>query len=469
MSQANGIELHLDLLDPAVRDKLACAPMIMDGLRSGWSSRSEQPRMNSRERTPSVTCRYGLAAPLDVHSRLVAPEDHPTPRRPSRLSEMPGIGVDRLGNAADALQDSTVLRLQNLDTDLRPWVGALEETRRAVDEDANNSYLPFVGQDRLRIAATAHVASQSAIAFDWRRACVISAGGLSGILNVLLATIEPGDEVVLTEPIYAGLLNRVRLAGGVPRLARLMPGKDGWRLDPESFRDAVRAPRVRAVLMMSPSMPTGCVLTASEWDGVARECVDRDLLLIYDAAMERILFDGRRVLHPAALPGMAERTVTVGSASKELRMIGWRVGWVVGPERLIADVALVGMANVVCQVGIAMGAVASALEAPPSDVASAVAEWQRRRDVLLHELRGLDVVPPHGGGSMLLDCDRLGMSGAEASDRLLREARIAATPMSGWGGQETARYLRFVFSNEPCDRLAGVGERVRRALAGAGR
>jgi aspartate/methionine/tyrosine aminotransferase len=214
-------------------------------------------------------------------------------------------------------------------------------------------------------------------------------------------------------------------------------------------------------------MPTGCVFTAEEWAAVAAVCVGRDLLLIYDAAMERILFDGRRVIHPAALPGMAERTATVGSASKELRMIGWRVGWVVGPERLIADVGLVGMANVVCQVGIAMGGVAAALEAPDSDVAEAVAEWQRRRDVLLSELDGFDVIPPHGGWSMLLDCTSLGMSGAEASRRLLERARVAATPMSGWGGPETARYLRFVFANEPCDRLRGVGDRVRHALSGS--
>jgi len=385
-------------------------------------------------------------------------------QRPSRLSEIPGIGVDRLASAADALGDPEVLRLENLDTDVRPWKGALDETRRAVDEDAANSYLPFVGQDRLRRVATAHVAARSGVAYDWRRACVISAGGLSGILNVLLAAIEPGDEVVLTDPIYSGLLNRVRLAGGVPRLARLVPGKDGWRLDLDSFRDAVRSPRVRAVLMMSPSMPTGCVLTRSEWEAVASACVERDLLLVYDAAMERILYDGRAVLHPAGLPGMAERTVTIGSASKELRMIGWRVGWVVGPEPLLADVALVGMANVVCQVGIGMNAVATALEAPPSDVAAAVAEWQRRRDVLLRELRGLDVVPPHGGWSLLLDCQGLGLSGAEASERLLRDARIAATPMAGWGRPETARYLRFVFANEPSERLAGAGERVRRAL-----
>ena len=158
--------------------------------------------------------------------------------RPTRLKDIPGIGVDRLGNAADALADPSTLRLENLDTDLRPWPGALEATRAAIDDDAANSYLPFLGQDRLRQAAAAHVFHMSGVAYDWRRCCAISAGGLSGILNVLLATLEPGDEVILTGPIYAGLLNRVRLAGGVPRLARLEPGPEGWRLDLDSFRAA---------------------------------------------------------------------------------------------------------------------------------------------------------------------------------------------------------------------------------------
>jgi aspartate/methionine/tyrosine aminotransferase len=382
-------------------------------------------------------------------------------KRPERLKHIPGIGVDRLGNAADAMADPGILRLENLDTDLRPWPGALEATRRAIDEDAANSYLPFLGQDRLRQAAAAHVSRQSGVAYDWRRACAISAGGLSGILNVLLATLDPGDEVVLTDPIYAGLLNRVRLAGAVPRLARLVPGAEGWRLDLDAFRAAVTAPGVRAVLMMSPSMPTGCVLTAEEWSVVTAACVERDLIMIYDAAMERILFDGRRVIHPASLPGMAQRTLTIGAASKELRMIGWRVGWVVGPEELMADVGLVGMANVVCQVGIAMPGVAAALEAPGTDVSEAAAEWQRRRDLMLAELAGLGFIPPHGGWSMLLDCAPLGLTGEQASARLLAGARIAATPMAGWGSADTARYLRFVYANEPCERLRGIGARVR--------
>ena len=387
-------------------------------------------------------------------------------KRPERLCHIPGIGVDRMGDAADALNDPEVLRLENLDTDLRPCPEALEATRQALDEDASNSYLPFLGQDRLRQAATAHVSRQCGLEYDWRRCSAISAGGLSGILNVLLATLDPGDEVVLTDPIYAGLLNRVRLVGAVPRLARLVPGPGGWRLDLDDFRRAAASPKVKAVLMMSPSMPTGAVLTAAEWGVVAETCLARDLLMIYDAAMERILFDGRKVLHPASLPGMAERTVTIGAASKELRMIGWRVGWIVGPEALMADVGLVGMANVVCQVGIAMPGVAAALEASPGDVAQVVLEWQHRRDTLLAELEGWPVIPPHGGWSLLLDCTALGLSGKAASERLLRAGRIAATAMEGWGGPDTGRYLRFVYANEPSSRLAGAGDRIRRALGG---
>jgi aspartate/methionine/tyrosine aminotransferase len=111
-----------------------------------------------------------------------------------------------------------------------------------------------------------------------------------------------------------------------------------------------------------------------------------------------------------------------------------------------------------------MAGVAAALEAPAIDVSDAVAEWERRRDSLLSELAGFEVIPPHGGWSLLLDCHPLGMSGDEASERLLRKAKIAATPMAGWGSKDAARYLRFVFANEPRARLTGAGARIREAL-----
>ena len=141
------------------------------------------------------------------------------------------------------------------------------------------------------------------------------------------------------------------------------------------------------MFLMNPSIPSGAVLDRTDWDVIAELCRAHDLWLIYNAAMERIVYDGRPFVHPAGLPEMAQRTLTIGSASKELRMIGWRVGWVVGPSTLMHDVALVSMCDVVVPVGIAQPAVAAALSAPDSntDVAYAVTEWERRRDVIVDE------------------------------------------------------------------------------------
>jgi aspartate/methionine/tyrosine aminotransferase len=386
----------------------------------------------------------------------------------SRLRDIPGIGVDAVGDAADAAADPELLRLENLDTDIRPPAVALAVTRAAIDDDAANSYLPFQGHRSLREAAAAHVGRIAGRAYDPATECVSVAGGLNGILNALLATVEPGQEVVLCDPIYAGLVNRVRLAGGIPRFvaAEPEPGPAGrWTIDPERLAAVVGADTA-AVLMMGPAMPTGLVLGDEHWSALAQACDRHDAWLIYDAAMERIRFDGRGPSHPAAADArLADRTITVGSASKELRMIGWRVGWVTGPAPIVNDIRLVGLTNVVCQVGLAQQAVAAALAAPDAaaDVAAVTAEWGRRCAVVLDELAGYPVIAPDGGWSLLIDARPLGLSPAELSGRLFERGRVAATPMDGWGpsGQN---YLRLVFANEPTERLAGLGERFRAAI-----
>ncbi len=384
----------------------------------------------------------------------------------SRLRDIPGIGVDVIGDAADAAADPDILRLENLDTDLRPPSVAVELTRAAAGDDAANSYLPFQGHRALREAAAAHVGRLAGRRYDPGDECVIVAGGLNGILNALLATVEPGQEVVLTDPVYAGLVNRVRLAGGVPRFvpAAAVPGDGGWSVDPERLAAAV-GPATAAVLMMGPSMPTGLVLGDSHWSALAAALERHPAWLIYDAAMERIRFDGRPPSHPAAHPGLAGRTITVGSASKELRMIGWRVGWVVGPAAVLADINLVGLTNVVCQVGIAQAAVAAALADPgaDADVAAATATWQQRSAVVLDQLAGYPVIRPHGGWSLLIGTGPLGLTPAEVSRLLFDRGKVAATPMDGWG-PSGADYLRLVFANEPAGRLADLGDRFRRAL-----
>ncbi len=385
--------------------------------------------------------------------------------RVSRLAHVPGIGVDRVGDAADALDDPDILRLENLDVDIRPPQVALDATAAAVHDDDANSYLPFQGHVTLREAACAWVGARDGGAYDPRTQCVSVAGGLNGILNVLLATVEPGQEVVLTDPIYAGLVNRVRIAGGIPRFVPATATDDGWQADPDALAGAVGS-QTAAVITMSPSMPTGGVMGPAHWQALAEGTGPHRPWIIHDAAMDRLRFGGVTDGGPAAVEGLRDRTITVGSASKELRMIGWRVGWVVGPPTIMADVSLVGMANVVCQVGIAQQAVAAALAAPDAeaDVRAFTDTLAARSQAVMDQLAGLPCVRPDGGWSLLVDARPLGMTPAALSDRLLRHGRVAATPMDGWG-PSGGHHLRLVFANEPVERLGDLRARFEAALA----
>lgn len=382
--------------------------------------------------------------------------------RPARLQNVQGIGVDQMGALADA-DSRDLLRLENLDTDILPDKEAILRTEQAARQDADNSYLPFVGQLDLRTAAAEHVTRISGVTYSANKNCVVSVGGLSGILNVLLATVEVGDEVIVTDPTYIGLINRIHLAGGTPVYVPFTfhAGAE-WTLDLDALRSSVTA-KTKAMLLMSPSMPTGGYFRQEEWRQIADLCVSNDLWLILDTAMERLVFDDREVFHPAGLPGMAERTITIGSSAKELRMIGWRVGWIVGPADLMRDVTAVSIGNVVVPVGIAQGAVAIALRNSQHDLGSYVEELQARRDQVVSELQGLPVGVPAGGWSLLLRVSDYGLTGDEASKKFLEQG-VCVTSMKGWGKEHGEQYVRLVFSNEPVARLKGLGAKVRKAL-----
>ena len=240
--------------------------------------------------------------------------------------------------------------------------------------------------------------------------------------------------------------------------------RDGaWRLDLDALQ-AAASDRTRALFVMNPSMPSGAVLDAAEWDAIGAVCRRRGCWLIYNAAMERIVFDSRPVVHPAGLAGLADHVITVGSVSKEWRMIGWRVGWVAGPRAVMADVTRAHLFNVVTPVSLTQPAAVAALRTPDADVAAAVAEWQRRRDVVVAELAEHDVVPAAGGWSLLVDVSPRGLTAREAAQRLLERGRVAATPMDGWGPANGPQHVRVVFANEPTERLAGLGARFAAAL-----
>jgi aspartate/methionine/tyrosine aminotransferase len=377
-----------------------------------------------------------------------------------RLEHIPGFNIDRV--AAAAGDDPDVLRLENLDTDVPPPAAAIEATRAAIGEDDANSWLPFTGRDDLKEAVAAYIARHGGPPYDGVHEIVITSGEGDAMLDALFCLTDPGDEVVLTDPTYAGMLNRVRLVGAVPRLVALIVVDGEWRLDLDALPAAVND-RTRVVFINNASFPSGWVANAAELDAVASICRERDLWLLYWGGFEGVLFDGRTIVHPAALDGMRDRTVTVGSPTFEQRMIAWRIGWVVAPGELVNDVSRVQIYNGLVPSGFNQIGTRVALGVPDDDLAAANAEWEKRRDETLRQLDGLPVVRPAGGWSLLLDVASLGLDCAEVSDRLLAE-KVAATPMRGWGGEIADRHVRFVFSNEPVDRLALLGDRVRSAL-----
>ena len=376
--------------------------------------------------------------------------------RARRLERIAGFGIDAVAAAAEGRD---VLRLENLDTDLPLPPEAAAVTRAAIEEPVSNSWLPFTGDLGLRAAISERTAERHGRVYDPQREIVVTCGGTEGVLDVLLATVDPGDEVVLVDPIYAGLVNRVRLAGGTPAFAPLEVVDGEWRLDREALARAV-TDRTVALLMMSPSMPSGHVLDRGDWQAVADICAEHGLLLIYDAAMEAILYDGREPLSPLAFGDLAERTVIVGSMSKAHRMIGWRVGWIAGPETVVRDAGWVHVYNTTGTVSVARRAAEAVLRGPQEHVAECTAELQRRRDAIFEALPGFPLVRPGGGWSLLLDAVALGTTAGELSRALLEQAGVAATAMTGWGGDVAARHVRFVYSAEPVSRLAELGERL---------
>jgi aspartate/methionine/tyrosine aminotransferase len=380
-----------------------------------------------------------------------------------RLERIPGFNIDRV--AAAAGDDPDVLRLENLDTDVPPPDEAMEATRAAIGDDEANSWLPFTGRDDLKDAVAAYIERRGGPRYDGPREIVITSGEGDAMLDALFCLTDPGDEVVLTDPTYAGMLNRVRLVGAVPRLVPLHVEEGEWRLDADALR-AGTTERTRVLFMSSPSLPSGWVASDDEWDAVASICRERDLWLLYLAWFESVLFDGRPIRHPAGLPDMRDRTVTVGAPTLEQRMIAWRVGWVVAPGELVNDVSRVQIYNGLVPSGFAQIGTRVALGLPDDHLEAANAEMERRRDETLRQLDGLPAVRPAGTWSLLLDVAALGLDCLDVSDRLLEE-KVAATPMRGWGGEIADRHVRFVFSNEPVERLALLGERVRRALASA--
>jgi N-succinyldiaminopimelate aminotransferase len=273
----------------------------------------------------------------------------------------------------------------------------LDAARRAIGT-AHDQYPPGQGLPELRRAISRHAARFTGLDHDPDAEVLVTAGATEAITAALIALLEPGDEVVLFEPMYDSYAAAVAMAGGAVRAVPLRPPPGGvgrWSFDPAELRSAI-TPRTRLLLVNTPHNPTGTVFTRDELGVLAEHAADADLLVLTDEVYEHLVFDGARHVSIAALPGMRERTLVAGSAGKTFNVTGWKVGWICGPAALVSAVRTAKQFLTFVNGGPFQPAVAVGLDLPDVHFEQLAADLQRRRDLLVRGLTdaGLRVISP---------------------------------------------------------------------------
>ncbi|WP_346620862.1 pyridoxal phosphate-dependent aminotransferase [Blastococcus montanus] len=273
----------------------------------------------------------------------------------------------------------------------------LDVARAAIGTDADQ-YPPGPGIPELRAAVAEHQQRFRGLAYDPDTEVLVTAGATEALAATMLGLLEPGDEVVLFEPVYDSYSASVAMAGGVVRPVPLHPPADGqgaWTFDEAELRAAV-TPRTRLLLVNSPHNPTGTVLTDAELGVLAELATGHDLVVVTDEVYEHLVFAGARHVSLATLPGMRDRTLVVSSAGKTFNVTGWKVGWVCGPAALVAAVRTAKQFLTYVNAGPFQPAVAAGLRLPDAYFDGVARDLEYRRDLLVDALRaaGLPVISP---------------------------------------------------------------------------
>ncbi|HEV2356672.1 MAG TPA: aminotransferase class I/II-fold pyridoxal phosphate-dependent enzyme [bacterium] len=314
--------------------------------------------------------------------------------------------------------------------------------------DGHNQYAVTWGAPRLRQAIAEKARWFNGIDADPDRHITVTCGATEAMMATMLATINPGDEVIVFEPFYENYGPDAKLSGAVPKFVpiRLAPG---FPIDLDAVRSAI-TPCTKAIIVNTPHNPSGKVFTRAELEGIAELCRRHDLLAFTDEVYEHIIYDGHPHLSLAALPGMADRTVIVNSVSKSYSVTGWRVGWTIAPPRIADGIRKVHDFLTVGAAAPLQEAAVTALGFPRAYYATLAAMYQRKRDALLEILReaGFQCLVPEGAYYIMCDITPFGFESDEVFTKYLIE-RIGVAPVPGFSffhdPAAGRRYVRFAF------------------------
>ena len=343
-----------------------------------------------------------------------------------------------------------------------------EDVRRKAAEaviSGWNQYPPMLGLPELRRAVAEHYRHWQGLELDPEAEVMITSGATEALAGAALALIEPGDEVVLFQPLYDAYLPLVLRAGGVPRLVRLKP--PDWKFD-EAMLAAAFTPRTKVVFFNNPLNPTATVYGPEQLSLLAHFCMAHDSIIVCDEVWEHVVFDGRRHVSVLSLPGMRSRTVKIGSAGKIFSLTGWKVGFVCAAPEILRVLGKAHQFITFTTPPNLQVAVAYGLGKDDGYFEGMRADLQRSRDRFTAGLKqiGFPVLESQGTYFVSVDLAPLGLNVDDESfcKRLVTEQGVAAIPVSAFYAQDAVKsVVRFCFAKKDAT-LDGALERLAGAL-----
>jgi aminotransferase len=338
-----------------------------------------------------------------------------------------------------------------------------EGARQAIEEGIN-TYTRYDGLQELRTAVAWKQKQFYGMEIDPEGEVVISAGATGALYCTCLALLNPGDEVILFEPFYGYHLSTVIATEAVPVFVKTEP--PGWSFSADTLEKVV-TPKTRAIVVNTPANPSGKVLAREEIETIASFAARHDLFVFTDEIYEHFLYDGRRHIAPATLPGMKERTITISGLSKTFSVTGWRIGYCLSDRKWAQTIGYFNDLVYVCAPAPLQAGVARGILALGQDYYRGLSvDYQKKRDRLCQALSraGLHPFIPEGAYYVLADLTRIpGSSSKERAMTLLQHTGVAAVPgeafYQGSGGEHLAR---FCFAKkddeleEACRRIEGI-------------
>jgi aspartate/methionine/tyrosine aminotransferase len=342
------------------------------------------------------------------------------------------------------------------------WPDAILDAAARAVKEGSNQYAPSRGLPALREAVAAHYNRHYGQDLAAEHVCVTS-GATEALGAAILATVAPGDEVIILTPAYDSYAPMIRRGGAVPREIALRPPE--WRIDRAAL-EAVVTPKTRAMIFNNPQNPTGRLFDPAELEAVASFARDHDLIVIADEVWEHIVLDGQSFTPLASLPGMAGRTIKIGSAGKIFSLTGWKVGWMVAAPELANVVARAHQFLTFCTAPNLQSAVAFGMREGDAWIEPMKQRFARARGAMTEGLRDAGFTVLHAASTYFL-CVDLKSSGIDMDDEsfavaAVEKAGVAVVAVSAFAEEDPSRHLvRLCFGKKDETIDAGVAAMAR--------